>query len=169
MWRAQFFIVLWQPSFSHECMHWNLSNELDSDKITKNIKTGDNAFITITFTGDYDPALGFNLEALLTCNSSLSSPITAALFQSMISEKGSSQPLLSITGTQAACKSNTTNTERKWTVNKVNRFKNGTCETCETHSMLITFKFTVNISSREEKLDKSAISLPVPYCLLPES
>lgn len=41
--------------------------------------------------------------SVCTCNSSLSSPITAAVFQSMISEKGSSQPLLSITGTQAAC------------------------------------------------------------------
>lgn len=43
-----------------------------------------------------------------TCNSSLSSPITAAVFQSMISEKGSSQPLLSITGTQAAWKTKPT-------------------------------------------------------------
>lgn len=44
------------------------------------------------------------MDGVTTCNSSLSSPITAAVFQSMISEKGSSQPLLSITGTQAACK-----------------------------------------------------------------
>lgn len=38
----------------------------------------------------------------VTCSRSLSSPMTAAVFQSMISEKGSSQPLLSITGTHAA-------------------------------------------------------------------
>lgn len=37
-----------------------------------------------------------------TCSSSLSSPMTAAVFQAMTSEKGSSQPLLSMTGTQAA-------------------------------------------------------------------
>lgn len=39
----------------------------------------------------------------LTCNSNLSSPMTAACFQSITSENGSSHPLLSITGTQAAC------------------------------------------------------------------
>lgn len=38
-----------------------------------------------------------------TCNSSRSSPMTAAFLQSMTSEKGSSQPLLRITGIQAAC------------------------------------------------------------------
>lgn len=38
----------------------------------------------------------------VTWSRSLSSPMTAAVFQSMISEKGSSQPLLSITGTHAA-------------------------------------------------------------------
>lgn len=41
-------------------------------------------------------------KCVFTCSRSLSSPMTAAVFQSMISEKGSSQPLLSITGTQAA-------------------------------------------------------------------
>lgn len=50
-----------------------------------------------------------------TCNRSLSSPITAAVFQSMISEKGSSQPLLSITGTQAAWKTNHTHKHRQLT------------------------------------------------------
>lgn len=38
-----------------------------------------------------------------TCNSSLSSPMIAAFLQSMTSENGSSQPLLRITGIQAAC------------------------------------------------------------------
>ena len=39
----------------------------------------------------------------LTCNNNLSSPMTAAWFQSITSENGNSHPLLSITGTQAAC------------------------------------------------------------------
>lgn len=39
----------------------------------------------------------------LTCNNNLSSPMMAAWFQSITSEKGSSHPLLSMTGTQAAC------------------------------------------------------------------
>ncbi len=48
-------------------------------------------------------ACGFGGVAwTVTCSRSLSSPMTAAVFQSMISEKGSSQPLLSITGTHAA-------------------------------------------------------------------
>lgn len=38
-----------------------------------------------------------------TCRSSLSLPTTAALLQSITSEKGSSQPSLSSTGMQAAC------------------------------------------------------------------
>lgn len=41
-------------------------------------------------------------QRFLTCSRSLSSPITAPVFQLMTSEKGSSQPLLSMTGTQAA-------------------------------------------------------------------
>ena len=45
--------------------------------------------------------------APFTCSRSLSSPMTAAVFQSMISEKGSSQPLLSITGTHAAWNTHT--------------------------------------------------------------
>lgn len=39
----------------------------------------------------------------LTCNNNLSSPMMAAWFQSITSEKGNSHPLLSMTGTQAAC------------------------------------------------------------------
>lgn len=38
-----------------------------------------------------------------TCRSSLSSPTMAAFFQSITSEKGSSHPLLRMTGTHAAC------------------------------------------------------------------
>lgn len=67
------------------------------------------------------------VEKLHTCKRSLSSPITAAVFQSMISEKGSSQPLLSITGTQAACKTKTRaqimHTSVQW----------GDCDTCMYH------------------------------------
>lgn len=44
-----------------------------------------------------------SLSCKSTCNSSLSSPMMAAFFQSITSEKGSSQPLLRIKGTQAAC------------------------------------------------------------------
>ena len=55
--------------------------------------------------------------APVTCSRSLSSPMTAAVFQSMISEKGSSQPLLSITGTHAAWNTHThTHTQSEaWT------------------------------------------------------
>lgn len=48
-----------------------------------------------------------------TCRRSLSSPMTEAVRQSMISEKGSSQPLLSMTGTQAACTRTHTQTEAR--------------------------------------------------------
>lgn len=47
------------------------------------------------------PAEGHGLS--LTCNNNLSSPMMAAWFQSITSENGNSHPLLSITGTQAAC------------------------------------------------------------------
>ena len=56
--------------------------------------------------------------APVTCSRSLSSPMTAAVFQSMISEKGSSQPLLSITGTHAAWNTHT-HTHTEWSLDVI--------------------------------------------------
>ena len=52
--------------------------------------------------GGTGPRRNWPQEDVLTCRSNLSSPQTTALFQSMISENGSTQPLLSNTGIQAA-------------------------------------------------------------------
>ncbi len=92
-------------------MFLNIINQLNWERLSKSSNQAD--FSPNVWHNYYSIWAGYNRDSgkdaikhirFQTCSRSLSSPITAAVFQSMTSEKGSSQPLLSMTGTQAAYK-----------------------------------------------------------------